>query len=78
MPSDASQPTGVPNTPEDLEAWKERLKDIPDLRWERVLELRAAIDNGEYDVDARVNDLLSRVENDVGVLCRRENGDANE
>lgn len=44
----------------DLEGWIEKAKDLPDLRWEKVKAVREALARGEYDLDARLESLLSR------------------
>jgi hypothetical protein len=64
-----------PNPPDrsELTAWTAKLEDVPDFRWERVVAIREAIRNDEYDLEVRIEAMLALVENDVGVLCRREN-----
>lgn len=57
----------------DLASWKQRLDDLPDLRWEKIVRIREALRKEGYEVEKRINHLRELVENDVGVLCRREN-----
>ena len=47
-----------------------QLEGMPDVRADKVREVRAAIARGEYDDDARLEACLARMQNDVGVLCR--------
>ena len=59
--------------PTELEFWKQRLHDIPDLRWDKVVSIRKAIHRDRYDSGQRINGTLAMLGNEVGVLCRREN-----
>ncbi|HWP83818.1 MAG TPA: flagellar biosynthesis anti-sigma factor FlgM [Terriglobia bacterium] len=49
---------------ESIEALKSRLKEVPEVRWERVAALRQAVQSGTYHVsdqqlaDAMLQDLL--------------------
>jgi hypothetical protein len=47
-----------------------QLERLPDVRADKVREVREAIARGEYDDDAHLDACLARMENDVGVLCR--------
>ena len=57
----------------DLSSWKQRLRDLPDLRWDKVVAIRNALRNREYEPETQVDRLVNLVANEVGVLCRREN-----
>jgi len=57
----------------DLSSWKQRLRDLPDLRWDKVIAIRDALRNQQYETETRVDHLISLMANEVGVLCRREN-----
>jgi len=57
----------------ELESWKKRLNDMPDLRWDKVVSIRKAIHRDRYDSGQRINGMLAMLANEVGVLCRREN-----
>jgi len=43
-----------------------------DLRIDKVMELREAINAGSYDVDQRVNDLLGKLETNLSGLVQAE------
>ena len=43
-----------------------------DLRIDKVMELREAINNGKYDLDMRVNDLLGKLETNLDGLVQTE------
>ncbi|UCG15279.1 MAG: hypothetical protein JSV19_08265 [Phycisphaerales bacterium] len=57
----------------DLSSWKQRLRDLPDLRWDKVVAIRDALRNRQYEVETRVDRLICLMANEIGVLCRREN-----
>ena len=57
----------------DLSSWKQRLRDLPDLRWDKVIAIRDALRDQQYETETRVDHLISLMANEVGVLCRREN-----
>jgi hypothetical protein len=59
--------------PPELEFWKRRLDDIPDLRWDKVVSIRKAICRDRYDTNEGIEGMLAMLGNEVGVLCRREN-----
>ena len=54
-----------------LARWKDAIRDVPDLRWEKVRRIREAILRGTYDDEAILDRVLDRFENEFGVLCRR-------
>lgn len=62
-----------PTTPA-LADLSRRLRELPDLRFEKVVSVRQALSDGTYDADALIDALVRRMENDIGVLCR-QNGD---
>ncbi len=43
-----------------------RVADLPDIRADRVAELRAAIQNGTYETDAKLNTALDRLLDEIG------------
>ena len=51
---------------------RQRLRELPDLRLNKVVAVRSEIELGTYDGEALIDALLRRLENDMGVLCRRE------
>lgn len=54
-----------------LTAWKEALRDAPDLRWERVERIRDAIRQHSYNEASLIERVLDCVEDEIGILCRR-------
>ena len=62
--------TSASDTP--MAEWLERVADVPDLRMAKVMRLRRAINSQSYDEGAIIDKVLSLVENEVGVLSRRD------
>ena len=54
------------------DCWKQRLRDLPDLRWEKVEQARRALQSGVYDRESFLDALSASLANDLGVLCRRQ------
>ena len=52
----------------DLPRWLEKVKALPDIRWEKVAAIRAALESGQYDADARIEDLLERFPAELAAL----------
>ena len=48
------------------------IEPADDLRIDKVMEIREAINNGEYDLDARVNELLGKFETNLNELAPTE------
>ena len=63
---------------ESFEEWKRQLEQLPDLRLEKVLAIRAAIGRGDYDVDARIDEMVRRMEDEVGALCREDDEECDD
>jgi len=40
--------------------------DLPDVRWDRVNQIRAQIANGTYETDAKLNVALGRLLDEIG------------
>ena len=72
MASHHRAPGTDPKDEIDLSSWKQRLRDLPDLRWDKVVAIRNALRNRQYEPETQVDRLVSLVANEVGVLCRRE------
>jgi len=68
------RPTTQDDLDRDLAFWKNRIDDLPDLRWDKVAAVRRALRQGRYEVTPRLDRILPELHNDVGVLCRRETG----
>jgi len=73
--SSTSQPAAAPgvSAPRDeLEissAGKmlDRLSETPEMRAERLAQIKEAIDNGDYDTDEKLEAALSRMFNSLGI-----------
>jgi len=54
----------------DLPVWLEKTKSLPDIRLDRVTEIRQAIQEGRYLDDARMADLLADLPEELVHLAR--------
>ena len=43
-----------------------QVRDIPDIRHDRVAEIRAAIDSGTYETDEKLSVALDRLLDEIG------------
>jgi hypothetical protein len=60
-PSARHEPRPDPVTAAELSAWVQAARDLPDIRWDKVAEMREAIRNQTLDTDdrlARLADML--------------------
>jgi anti-sigma28 factor (negative regulator of flagellin synthesis) len=55
-----------PQDDADIDEWVEKAKNLPDLRWEKVQQIRQALASGEYDVDERMETILQNMSNAFG------------
>ena len=55
-----------------LSHWKQRLRELPDVRVEKVQSVRGAILSSCYESDQVLESTLQRLSNEVGVLCRND------
>ena len=44
-----------------------RVREIPDIRADRVAEIRAAIEAGQYETDEKINIAVERLLDEIGV-----------
>lgn len=51
----------VPVSEAELEAWTQKVKDLPDIRWDKVKAMREAIQNHTIDTDDRLANLAERL-----------------
>jgi hypothetical protein len=55
---------------QDLDTWRERVANIPDLRLAKVMRIRRAIITHCYEEEAVLEKAIGNLHNDIGVLCR--------
>lgn len=53
----------------DLRHWTDKVKALPDLRWEKVEAVRNALAAGRYDLDTRLNELIDRLPDEWQALA---------
>ena len=58
--------------PFETEFWVARLRDLPDVRWEKVMQVRRTLSLNTYDRDGMLEAVLGPLANELGVLCRRD------
>lgn len=63
-------PRSSRRTVAEMPDWVEAAKALPDVRWDKVARIREALDAGSYDVDARLNDLLADLPDELALLRR--------
>lgn len=55
-----------------LEYWKQRLLDLPEVRFEKVQSVRRAIGRSSYESEQALESTLQQLSNDIGILCRTD------
>ncbi len=58
----------------DLDQWRQRLADLPDVRLQKVQSVRGAIERSCYENEQVLETTIHRLSNDVGILCRKDSG----
>jgi anti-sigma28 factor (negative regulator of flagellin synthesis) len=58
------------HVPAEMDGWVEKAKALPDIRWDKVAQLREALQAGQYDVDVRLNDMLADLPGEFALLNR--------
>jgi hypothetical protein len=56
--------------PGELELWKTRLADLPELRWAKVARVRRAIVTDRYESDLVLDVTVDGLQSEIGILCR--------
>lgn len=71
--------TGMDSIPSRLKAsgsalshWKQRLRELPEVRVEKVQSVRGAIRSSCYESEQVLESTLQQLSNEVGVLCRKD------
>jgi len=54
--------------PADHKQWVEKVKQLPDVRQDKVMAIREALEADRYDVDSRLNELFDRLPDELGNL----------
>ena len=77
--------TGMDSIPSRLRAggpalshWKQRLRELPEVRVEKVQSVRGAIRCSCYESEQVLEGTLQQLSNDVGVLCRKDSSAGSE
>ncbi len=55
-----------------LAFWKQRIRELPDVRREKVQATRSALQQRAYDAEAILDATIQEMGNDIGVLCRHD------
>ena len=55
-----------------LEHWKQRLRELPEMRLDKVQSVRGALQQSSYESEQVLDSTVQRLSNDVGVLCRKD------
>ena len=55
-----------------LEHWKQRLRELPEMRLDKVQSVRGALQQSSYESEQVLDSTVRRLSNDVGVLCRKD------
>ena len=55
-----------------LEHWKQRLRELPEMRLDKVQSVRGALEQSSYESEQVLDSTVQRLSNDVGVLCRKD------
>ena len=50
-----------PAQPSDHQQWIEKIKELPDVRQQKVMGIRQALESGQYDLDDRLDELLEQL-----------------
>ena len=64
--------TGMDSIGPALSHWKQRLRELPEVRVEKVQSVRGAIRSSCYESEQVLESTLQQLSNDVGVLCRKD------
>ena len=70
-PSQASSPSDTQSTVDQLDISREadvasRIHDVPDIRADKVAEIRAQIESGDYETDDKLDMAVSRLLDEIG------------
>ena len=61
--------TNIDSIQSTLSHWKQRLRELPEVRVEKVQSARGAIRSGCYESERVLDCTLQQLSNELGVLC---------
>ena len=71
MPSE-QQPVSSQPSLSEAQRWTGHLRDLPDVRWNKVVQARRTLGLETYETNRVLEAVLALLANELGVLCRRE------
>ena len=57
-------------SPRTLQRWRQLVRDLPDVRMDRVRAIREALKGRKYDSEEVLDETVRRLRNEIGILCR--------
>lgn len=54
----------------EMAAWVEQVRALPDIRWEKVAAVRAALAEGNYGLDQRLAEMTAALPDELEILAR--------
>jgi predicted metal-dependent RNase len=57
---------------EEVRRWVRVVHRLPSVRVEKVVAVREALRQNRYDNEHILEEMINRLGNDVGILCRRQ------
>jgi len=64
--------TNIDSIQSTLSHWKQRLRELPEVREEKVQLVRGAIRSSCYESEHALEGTLQQLSNEVGILCRKD------
>jgi hypothetical protein len=50
-----------PQKPSDHQEWINKVKELPDVRQQKIRDIRQALEDGQYDVEHRISELFEKL-----------------
>lgn len=72
QPTETQRLTGLDSIEPALSHWKQRLRELPEVRVEKVQSARGAIRSSCYESEQVLESTVQQLINEVGVLCRKD------
>ena len=70
--TETQRSTSMDSIQSALGHWKQRLRELPEVRQEKVQSVRGAIRSSCYESEQVLEGALQQLSNDVGILCRKD------